>query len=258
MAPTVRTHGEVARWIAIQTGFALCCVVPATLGFVLMVCRGDFTMTNSAARFASLALALGIAETVIFTPLVAFRSIGTLRQLNLARDELDRLAHTDPLTGLLNRRGFDKFAPARAGALSPAAALICDLDFFKRVNDDFGHEFGDAALCFVARMLRDEVGARESVIGRLGGEEFAIVLPGMSLTEAREIAERLRSLLASSTVEWRGVSARLTMSVGVAAAAGVDVEIAALLAQADGALYVAKRDGRDRVAAAEGPHRLAA
>ena len=92
MAPTVRTHGEVARWIAIQTGFALCCVVPATLGFVLMVCRGDFTMTNSAARFASLALALGIAETVIFTPLVAFRSIGTLRQLNLARDELDRLA----------------------------------------------------------------------------------------------------------------------------------------------------------------------
>ena len=104
-------------------------------------------------------LALAAIEALVFAPVVALRSSRTLRELTLARDELDRLAHFDALTGLLNRRGFDKAAVGTLTTLGrPAAALMCDLDNFKGVNDRFGHEFGDVALRHVAHILRAAAG----------------------------------------------------------------------------------------------------
>src|SRR5208337_5424523 len=120
-------------------------------------------------------LGLAVVEALIFTPVIALNSNKTLRKLKLARDALDRLAHTDPLTGLLNRRGFDQevqraLASTRAHG-RPAAALMCDLDEFKTVNDRFGHDFGDAALRHAADLLRAEADDGTAILGRQGGEE---------------------------------------------------------------------------------------
>src|SRR5271166_4905189 len=173
----VRTNYDVVRWTAIQTLFALGLVLPATALGLLWLCGGDVSRSVSALATLRFGLALAAVEALVFAPVVALRSSKTLRKLTLARDELDRLAHFDSLTGLLNRRAFDKVA---AGALAtpatlgrPAAALMCDLDHFKRINDRLGHEFGDAALRHVANVLREAAGQDNIVLARVGGEEFA-------------------------------------------------------------------------------------
>jgi GGDEF domain-containing protein len=113
-------------------------------------------------------LALAAIEALVFAPIIALRSGKTLRELTLARDQLDWLAHFDSLTGLLNRRGFDKAAAgtleSRTARGRPAAALMCDLDSFKEIDDRFGHEFGDAALRHVANILREAAGGDNTVL----------------------------------------------------------------------------------------------
>lgn len=253
MAPVLRTNRQVARWIAIQTGIALGVGLPTTLLVVWWFCGGDFSHEFTGGTILRFALLLTAFEVVVFTPPIALRSVGTLRQLNLVRDELERLASTDPLTGLLNRRGFDAAALALANAPgahgAPAAALLCDLDYFKRINDEHGHEFGDAALRHVASVLR-EAAAHHSrtVMGRQGGEEFVILLGGIVRAEALQFAETLRATFAARPILWRGASAHITMSIGFAATPFCDGDVAKLIASADAALYEAKREGRNRVA----------
>ena len=152
----------------------------------------------------------------------------------------------DPLTGLLNRTGLED----RVAELEQQAALTaewvcfvaCDLDHFKGVNDSHGHERGDAVLRAVAYELRKALRSFE-LIYRLGGEEFLIVLPGKDPLEGRQIAERLRATIASS----RPGGVDLTMSVGLAAARGEEIEHHVLFRAADQALYEAKSRGRNRV-----------
>jgi diguanylate cyclase (GGDEF)-like protein len=255
LAPTLRTNYEVARWIAIQTLFALCFVAPATFLAVIWICGGDFNRTFSAGGGLVFGLCLSVVETLVFTPIVAIRSVSTLRSLNLAHDDLDRLAHSDPLTGLFNRRGFDKLANSIAtssGALGrPMAALLCDIDRFKEINDQFGHEFGDAALRHAANLLRSAAERDNFVLGRQGGDEFVALLPGLTSAQALDFAERLRQTFAAQPVEWNGRTAGITISVGVAGTASSDGRIVELLVRADAALYEAKCDGRNRVAAAK-------
>jgi diguanylate cyclase (GGDEF)-like protein len=262
MAPTLRTNYDVARWIAIQTAFAACFVIPATLLAITWMCGGDFNRTFSVGGGLEFGLFLALIETLVFTPIVAIRSVSTLLQLNLARDELDRLAHSDPLTGLLNRRGFDKLANNVAtspGALGrPIAALLCDIDCFKTINDEFGHEFGDAALRHAAELLRSGAGPENLVLARQGGDEFVVLLPGYTRAEAQDFAETLRQAFAARPVERSGVSAEITISVGVAATSSSEGRIAELIISADAALYEAKRDGRNRVAVAKETLGLAA
>ncbi len=155
----------------------------------------------------------------------------------------------DPLTGLLNRSGLE----ARVAELEQQAALTgdwvcfvaCDLDHFKAVNDTHGHERGDAVLRAVAYELRKTLRSFE-LIYRLGGEEFLVVLPGTDAAGGCQIAERLREAISSS----RPGGVDLTMSVGLSAAQGTDVEHHVLFRSADEALYEAKREGRDRVVVA--------
>lgn len=167
--------------------------------------------------------------------------------------ELRRLADTDPLTGVLNRRAFTDVASV-ACALGRDQGLafgviVFDLDSFKLLNDQHGHAAGDAALQAMADAARRDVRAGD-LIGRLGGDEFAIALPRADAALAERIAERLRRTFAALRLRHRDRTLRFTASFGVAASADPLKSYAETLAEADAALYRAKHAGRDRIAAA--------
>jgi diguanylate cyclase (GGDEF)-like protein len=154
---------------------------------------------------------------------------------------LEDEARVDPLTGLLNRRGLEERMEAEiARAMresTPLGAVVLDLDHFKRVNDEHGHELGDRMLVWLGALLKVQARGVD-VTARIGGEEFVVLLPRADQEAARAFAERVRLAVAESD---RG----LTISAGVASAvAPLDGQL--LLAAADQALYVAKRSGRNR------------
>lgn len=161
-----------------------------------------------------------------------------------------RLARTDALTGFANRAGFVEAADralrraARRG--QPITLVVFDLDLFKQVNDSHGHLAGDAVLRAVADTLRDLPGP-ERLVGRIGGEEFAMLLPGATPAEARGHAEACRLAIAGTEAQHEGRALRVTASFGVARADLVPAPLAELLARADRALYRAKHAGRDRI-----------
>ncbi|HEU5217296.1 MAG TPA: GGDEF domain-containing protein [Gemmatimonadales bacterium] len=169
----------------------------------------------------------------------------------MERRALEEAAARDPLTGLRNRRGFSEVMTVIG---DPSGALIyADIDHFKKVNDELGHPAGDAALVHMSRILLQAV-RNDDTVARIGGEEFAIWLPVASLDRGREVAERIRQSLSYSDWNWQGRKWRLTASFGVAACPETGTTREALPAQADAALYAAKRAGRDRVAVAGAPH----
>lgn len=165
--------------------------------------------------------------------------------------DLRRLARTDELTGALNRAallddGQHQLALCRRQQ-RPFSALLLDLDFFKRINDTWGHHAGDEALRHSFRVLRDGLRSYDVLFGRYGGEEFVLFLPGVTVAQAGVLAERLRTLLAAQPLVRPGqATIALTVSIGVAEA-GDDDTLDPLLARADAALYRAKAGGRNRV-----------
>jgi diguanylate cyclase (GGDEF)-like protein len=162
----------------------------------------------------------------------------------LEADQHKRAATIDPLTGLHNRRGFDEaftLITARAGAL-----IYCDFDRFKSLNDTLGHPAGDAALVHFARIIREQIRTGD-VAGRIGGEEFAVWLPDTALDLGARIADRIRNKLGTTAWDWQGRRWALSASFGVAACPETSPSLDNLPAQADAALYAAKRAGRNRV-----------
>lgn len=162
----------------------------------------------------------------------------------LESDQHKRAATIDPLTGLHNRRGFDEvftMITARAGAL-----VYTDIDRFKSLNDSLGHPAGDAALVHFARIIREQIRSGD-VAGRIGGEEFAVWLPDAGLDLGGKIAERIRVKLGTTPWDWQGRKWSLSASFGVAACPETSPSLDNLPAQADSALYAAKRGGRNRV-----------
>ena len=173
-----------------------------------------------------------------------------LRQQRHALTEAERRAKTDPLTGVLNRRSLLEQLDAacrasRANGL-PVAVLFLDLDFFKSINDSFGHAAGDACLAAVIRPIQAEL-RQSDIIGRYGGEEFVVVLSGAHAPAAEPIAERIRQRVSEERIEGHGGPIHLTCSIGVASSDPLGVWGEALIAQADAAVYAAKRLGRNRV-----------
>jgi two-component system cell cycle response regulator len=170
------------------------------------------------------------------------------RMLHLQR-ELIRLAMVDPLTGLFNRRAFFEEGCRSCEPATPSArpvAIMFDVDHFKRVNDTFGHEAGDQVL----RAIGQEVQSEHATVGRLGGEEFAILLGNCSLTAGGEQAESLRIKLAALSFDTALGTMSVTCSFGVAEwQPGEDID--QLLKRADTALYQAKNGGRNCVVTAE-------
>jgi diguanylate cyclase (GGDEF)-like protein len=162
----------------------------------------------------------------------------------LLADQQKRAATIDPLTGLHNRRGFDE--TFRLITVTEGALIYTDFDRFKNLNDTLGHPAGDAALVHFARIIREQIRSGD-VPGRIGGEEFAIWLPETSLDLGARIAERIRLKLGTTAWDWRGRQWPLSASFGVAACPETSRSLDNLPAQADSALYVAKRSGRNRV-----------
>jgi diguanylate cyclase (GGDEF)-like protein len=167
------------------------------------------------------------------------------RILSMQR-ELLRLAITDPLTGLCNRRGFfEQATEACARTVPPdgsVSAIILDIDNFKHINDSYGHETGDDAI----RACADTARLQEALTGRLGGDEFALLLENRKLPQAIEIAEDLRTRLAARPFDAGKDRITLTWSIGVGEGRPGDT-VDQILARADAALYDAKLGGRNRV-----------
>ena len=166
-----------------------------------------------------------------------------------ADEETRRLATTDPLTGVFNRRTFIELA-ARELARSrrdgtPLSLMILDLDHFKQVNDTYGHLVGDEVLVAFANLVKDCARGGDLVV-RYGGEEFCVLLPATPLAAALALAERIR--IATATVALTARPIKVTVSIGVTAySGGIDATLESLLARADEALDRAKHEGRDRV-----------
>jgi len=163
----------------------------------------------------------------------------------------EQRASLDALTGCLNRRGFVERSESRLGARGgrqdPVAVIGIDLDHFKALNDREGHAAGDAALCHAVRVWQSQLRAGD-LLGRTGGEEFAVLLPGTRHEVALAVADRLCSKLRSVPLEWEGRPLTVTGSFGVTGAADSSrVTLNQLLRNADAALYEAKERGRDRV-----------
>jgi diguanylate cyclase (GGDEF)-like protein len=161
------------------------------------------------------------------------------------------LSRVDPLTQLANRRHFmellerECLRALRQG--TPLGLLMCDVDHFKQVNDQRGHAAGDAVLRGLADDLRACIRGHVDSIGRLGGEEFAVLLPATNLEDASAVAERIRKTVEAHVFEHDGARFSVTLSVGVAALSRARATPAALLADADAELYRAKSAGRNRV-----------
>ncbi|MDE2051497.1 MAG: diguanylate cyclase [Gammaproteobacteria bacterium] len=173
-----------------------------------------------------------------------------LRQQRHALTEAERRAKTDPLTGVLNRRSLLEqleavCRDARANKL-PVAVLFLDLDFFKSINDSYGHAAGDACLAAIVQPIQAEL-RQSDIIGRYGGEEFVVVLSGADNAAAQPIAERIRLRVAEICIQAHEAPIQMTCSIGVASSDPLNVWGEALIAQADAAVYAAKRLGRNRV-----------
>lgn len=178
--------------------------------------------------------------------------VSLTKQLDQAHTE----ATIDPLCGIKNRRGFEHMAQALTDSqdgLDGAALILLDVDHFKRVNDSFGHLFGDKVLRYLAQALQDNVKGRD-VVARIGGEEFVLLLPQTPLAGAQVVAERIRAAIEQSRIYSESTHqtvGSITVSLGLALGERHE-SVDELLARADAALYSAKRTGRNRLCVSEG------
>lgn len=188
------------------------------------------------------------AEGNVSKVVVVSRDITEQKRLEA---DLRAMAATDTLTGLPNRRHFltqldQEMARVSRANDHCASVLMIDIDFFKQVNDSFGHTTGDHALRHLAGLMRNTL-RKIDTLGRLGGEEFAVILPGASRASAQIFAERLRKKIAASPMPHAGKSITLTVSIGVTEIKPDDSSADDTLARADRAQYQAKESGRNRV-----------
>lgn len=165
-------------------------------------------------------------------------------------DKLTTFARIDDLTQVYNRRYFYEEAEKQLMLAHryqrPAAALVLDLDRFKQINDTYGHRAGDEVLKHFAQICRDTIRVTD-IIGRTGGEEFAILLPETDQASALQLAERIRATVASASLQLQGATLSYSVSIGVAVKQAENMHVQELLSQADKALYAAKEAGRNHI-----------
>jgi diguanylate cyclase (GGDEF)-like protein len=205
---------------------------------------------------ASPLVTLIMMESLIHVTLISFLQLSLIK--DRAEERYRRAAETDVLTGQPNRRAFMASAERLVGETDhwPACMLVIDVDRFKTINDTVGHAGGDAVLVKVAETIRAHLRPTDT-FGRLGGEEFAALLPNTTLQTAAVIAEGLRARIASLDICAGGEMVHVSISIGVSAIAGGKPDLDHLIDRADACLYEAKRTGRNRVVAREDGIRLA-
>ena len=223
----------------------------STIAAVLLPSTGYFLVTG---EFVFVGMAVG---AIIFF-LSAVRSTGVLglslhqnflmtRQLEISKEEAERLARVDELTGLYNRRAFYEYGKVLANNSQrnkdELSMVLMDIDNFKTINDSFGHAAGDAALKQIGQILLQRL-RKSDVFARIGGEEFGMLLPLTSLGKAARLAEELRKVIEGTHVAYENESFTITASFGVTS--GV-CDIDTLVRQADVAMYQSKESGRNTV-----------
>lgn len=228
----------------------------AALGIALIYVPAPILMPYTG---ESLSVVVTMGVYTVYLGLVMVRSYREYQgQLDLydrvrnQRDEFETLSRVDPLTGLANRRYFsgamDHLLVECRMRQQPLAMLVMDLDHFKYVNDEFGHDAGDVCLARFADRMREVFTAPGVHLARLGGEEFGVLLPGLDARGGAEAAERMRASLELHPLQLREGPLSITVSIGVASLApGSQAEGSDLYRAADRAMYQAKSDGRNRV-----------
>jgi len=245
---------HIVRDVAAMTFVSVAASVVVTAATITLFAGLDFSASLSVGRVWAIGMGISFLAPMLICPAIAVPGRRLIGELKRARSDLERAASQDSLTGLLNRRGFDAAATAALDACHfdgvSSVALMCDVDFFKSVNDRFGHDFGDSALERIASMIESTLGAQDAVIGRMGGEEFAILFPDCDLPRGEMLAGEIRLACEKLPIGFGVLSNQITMSIGVAAVECDDEDLRSLLSRADAALYQAKRDGRNRVVVA--------
>ncbi len=240
--------GSAVGWMLVLGAFA---------SFAAAFVLGLYDLTPLAA--STFAITLGL--TGGFFQVFEAESTGALQTISGQNVELEAAARQDPLTGLMNRRAFQEslhahFGPAgagdRPGEPAPLSIAFVDVDRFKEINDRFGHAAGDAVLVAIAEILRTTLAGGHGIPARIGGEEFAIMLPGIRLADAVAVSETIRSAVGTVEVGAAPALAAVTVSIGVASSASGFRSADEILRAADAAMYAAKGDGRDRVVAWSG------
>ena len=247
---TIAFSSAVAFTFSMRLRRGLCTVLLLNLpGLLVLASNGE----------QQLPILLTLAFYLIYLLMVGTRSFreyhaGIALELQLLeqRDALERLSRTDSLTGLGNRHQFNDLFPLmlanakRQG--SPLALVLMDIDLFKRVNDQHGHLTGDACLEVFAERMRQVFRRDNDILLRMGGEEFAVLMPGTDLDSAQQMAEQFRTCIADSPLQAREHSLNLTTSLGVGTFEPTrDNSSEAFFQRVDSALFQAKADGRNRL-----------
>jgi diguanylate cyclase (GGDEF)-like protein len=231
-----------SRWPAIALLVAIAISQLSWLPLILIMPIGEVGRIYSSNWFP-----IVLIVTLSFRVALAFLVLAMDKERQESKQRAGAL--TDPLTGLPNRRALFEDGLAQRGLTRtaiPISVILFDLDHFKETNDGYGHLVGDRVLGIFASTLKRHFG-HEASIARVGGEEFAAILPGADAKTAVERGEAVRSAYASSAAFVDGMAVGGTVSVGVASDLGCDCDLSSLFRQADAALYAAKRAGRNRV-----------
>lgn len=220
----------------------------------VLVATGAILMLNQYGLAIRLNIAMPLAALVplVVAPPISWVLVGMMLRIYRIEEKMRNIASYDSLTGLLSRHAFFESANRSISLANrhraAFAVLIIDLDHFKSINDRFGHPAGDAVLKLFADVV-NSVARRSDISGRLGGEEFAMLLPSTNTTEALEFCERLHSAIGKAVLKHQDSVIRYTVSIGLTASSFGNLDsIENLLAHADLALYQAKRDGRNQTA----------
>ena len=221
-----------------------CILIP---GLVASVITANLTLSALIAIYYLYLLAITIRSNKEY-----FRAFDNELELEKQREELERLNKIDPLTQIFNRGHFNATLEFQWNngirARKEQSLLLIDIDFFKSINDDFGHLFGDACLIFIAELIHQTAKRKTDLIARYGGEEFAVLLPDTSASEALTIAESIRKTIETTPFIQDAKTIKLTASIGVSSLLpSQSVESITLVELADKGLYQAKDAGRNMV-----------
>jgi diguanylate cyclase (GGDEF)-like protein len=211
---------------------------------------------NSKARITRLRVivAVFLITAILLVIGIGYFVFGPLfRRISTQQEELRQLAFRDPLTNLLNRRGFfqeaeNQFQQSRENN-TLFSVLFIDIDFLKTINDSFGHAMGDNVIVEIARVCLDNL-RNDEIAGRIGGDEFGVILPNLSLQSATEVAERLRQAMSDNKIPGISGDMQVSLSIGVASVSERDKNAFETISRADKNLYEAKKTGRNLIIAA--------
>ena len=243
-ASIIYRHGRGAVRHVAGVAFASAAAIMAYRAVILVFDPGQVSSVFQLNHVQLLTYAVGSVLPVIGT--IGFLLLCTER----SQHELERAARVDYLTGCYNRRAIEELATQNIASARrhgvPLSVLVLDIDHFKRINDDLGHAVGDLALVESVARIRSTLRA-EDALGRLGGEEFIVLMPSADAASAVQAGERIRLSFSAQPLRMDGHQRRVTLSIGVATLAPMDRQFSQLLQRGDRAMYAAKNAGRDLV-----------